>query len=82
VVIYTIGVFLRPRLPRVSADRDGSRLDGLGIDYKKQRAYLRFNPPLPTLAGFEFIAKDVASHDGSRMRTRLHSFSGAVDEID
>jgi hypothetical protein len=25
----------------------------------------REQPPLPSLAGFEFIAEDVASHDGS-----------------
>ena len=52
-----------------SADRDGSLVHGLGIDYQKQRgsgASSRLEqPPFPTRAGFEFSAEDVASHDGS-----------------
>jgi len=70
--MYTISALTTPGVDRskVSADRDGSRLDGSGIDPQEQRgsgasSSRREQPPLPTLAGFEFIAEDVASYDGS-----------------
>ena len=53
----------------VVQDRDGSRLDGWGSTTKSRArsgaSSRREQSPLPTLAGFEFIAEDVASHDGS-----------------
>ncbi len=46
VVMYTIAASLRRGRPeatlKVSADRDGSSLDGSAIDHQEQRARRRF----------------------------------------
>jgi hypothetical protein len=64
------GAYGRSRRSKVSAGHDDSRLNGSGIDHQEQHgsgasSSRRERPPLPTLAGFELIAEDVASHDGS-----------------
>jgi len=70
----------RSRPLKVSADRDGSRLDGSRIDHQKQKrartgaSSCREQPPLRTLTGFEFIAEGVGS------RSRTNSLSSMLRE--
>jgi hypothetical protein len=71
VSIYTIGAFLRRGRPDstlvriatagASMDRGSTSKSSVRSGASSQRQ----QPPLPTLAGFEFSAEDVASHDGS-----------------
>ena len=72
--VHTIRAPLRPGRPESplkgsSADRDGSTPTDLGSTTKSSVrsgvSSRREQPPLPVLAGFEFIAKDVPSDDGS-----------------
>jgi hypothetical protein len=70
----------RSRPLKVSADRDGSRLDGSRTDYQKQKrartgaSSCREQPPLRTLTGFDFMAEGVGS------RSRTNSLSSMLRE--
>ena len=54
-----------PRMPRGRSRASTDWGSATKINGHSGMSSHREQPPLPTLAGFEFIAKDVASHDGS-----------------